>query len=305
MTKILLTGGTGFVGKHLIERLGKKNFEIIAITRKDTPSASRKLHYIKADLTSYSSVQRIKKEISNCKVYILLSALIPDSKKEHSEFETIDNNLSYNFVAHVNLLKNICKDVEKIVFVSSIDVYGHYKNTWHKEEDVCFPDTYYGAMKLATENLLRIYCKNNHIKLLVLRPSQVYGPGDLPIKVIPKFTLNILNNREIKLYGGGIARRRYLYVEDLIGAINLAVQKDVEGVFNIAGKEIISIRKVIEIIEGAAGKKARVKILNNNTHVLDCILDTNKAETTLGFRPKVSLEKGISLTVRHLISQLK
>lgn len=224
MESIFVTGKTGFVGSHLVNALQRNNYTV-------------------------------SDDSNKCKIWILMAGLMGSVNLQ----DNIDNNFLLNF----KLLKSAKKLPEKIIYISSIDVY-----------DL---NTYYAAAKLASENFLRIFCKVNKIKLIILRPSQVYGPKDNGTKVIPKFIDKMNKDEEIELIDRGRAKRQYLYVSDLTGAIVNAVEKDIQGTFNIVGNKFISVKKVLGILEKLMNKRAKIK---------------------LAFSPKIEFKEGIKLTLK-------
>lgn len=223
MERIFVTGETGFIGRHLV-------------------SALQKNKYI------------VSEDFNKCKTWILMAGLMGSVSLQ----DNIDNNFLLNF----KLINGAKKLPEKIIYISSIDIYS--------------PDSYYAVAKLASEFFLRIFCKENKIKLVILRPSQIYGPGDRSTKVIPKFIEKLKKNEEIELIDNGMAQRRYLYVTDLTSAIINVVKKDVQGTFNIIGNKLITIKKVVKVLEKEMNKKAKIKFK---------------------FNPKVKFEEGIKLTL--------
>lgn len=268
MQKILITGGTGFIGGHLIEDLAKRGYQVLVVPRKG---------------------KRFKRT-SGCNVWILVAGLM--GKNDFA------SNLKGNFYSTVKFVTAMKGIPEKIVYLSSIDVYGHYKKGIYKEGDMCLPDTYYAVAKLATENFLRVYCEETGIKLTILRLSQVYGPGDRGNKVIPKFVNKIKNGQVLDFFDGGVACRQYIYISDVVSAVNMAVSEKVEGIFNIAGKEIIKIKDIVSLIESAANKKAIVNKLAMG-NIEECLVSSHKSSRSLGFKPKISFAEGIALTVKN------
>lgn len=188
-----------------------------------------------------TSLQKNKFKISNdsdkSETWILMAGRMDSSD--------IQDNIDNNFLLNINLIKNAKKLPKKIIYISSIDVYNL--------------NTYYGAAKLATENFLTIFCKENKIKLIILRPSQIYGPGDKGKKIIPKFIEKIKDDEVIRILNKGRDKRQYLYVTDLVDVIIMAIKKDVTGIFDVRGNKFITVKKVVKVLEKQINKKAKVK----------------------------------------------
>lgn len=188
-----------------------------------------------------TSLQKNKFKISNdsdkSETWILMAGRMDSSD--------IQDNIDNNFLLNINLIKNAKKLPKKIIYISSIDVYNL--------------NTYYGVAKLATENFLTIFCKENKIKLIILRPSQIYGPGDKGKKIIPKFIEKIKNDEVIRIFNKGRDKRQYLYVTDLVDVIVMAIKKDVTGIFDVRGNKFITVKKVVKVLEKQINKKAKVK----------------------------------------------
>lgn len=201
------------------------------------------------------SKYRLLDNPNKCNIWILMAGRMGN--------EDMQENINDNFLLNINLLKSAKIFPGKIIYISSIDIY-----------DL---DTYYAAAKLASENFLRIFCKENKIKLIILRPSQVYGPKDRGNKVIPKFIEKISKNEKIEIYKKGQERRKYLYVSDLIEAILKLLRTNTTGTFDLVGKKTIKIIDVVKTIEKITGKKAKIRF---------------------GFNPKVDFDKGIKLTIK-------
>lgn len=196
----------------------------------------------------------ILEDANKCKVWILMAGRMDSSD--------IQDNIDNNFLLNIDLIKTVKTLPLKIIYISSIDVYKL--------------NTYYGAAKLAAETFLKIFCNQNNIKLVILRPSQIYGPGDKGKKIIPKFIEKIKNNEVIELYNKGFAKRNYLYVSDLVDVIVKSIKMDVEGVFDVVGSKAIMIKNVIKTLETEMNKKAKLKLITE---------------------PKIDFRKGIKITL--------
>ena len=302
MKKILIIGGTGFIGKKLIQKLASFKYSIYVISRHFVKSRYKNIHYIKADLTNLKSLSRIKKYFRNSYLLIDLASYIPQSSSLKSSDQNLKFFFNINILGKINLLKVLDNNVKRLIYISTIDVYGDSEGIY-TEDSSTNPTSYYGATKLATEKIYQVYCKQKCLKLTILRLSQVYGAGEPMIKAIPKLIDKIVNKKSISLYGNGIEKRRFIYIGDVVDAITNLLRSNKVGIYNIAGEEITSIKQLLRTIEKILGSKAVIikKPLNKATHK---IMSINKAKKELKFFPKVSMKEGLSKMIKEMYADI-
>jgi UDP-glucose 4-epimerase len=176
-------------------------------------------------------------------------------------------------------------------------VYGVSTPRGFSEADLPAPASYYGVSKLATEKLIEVFAGQTGVPTTILRLSHVYGPGDTSMKAIPTFIRAALRGNAPILRGDGSDTRDYVYVDDVIQAIMLSLEKRTNGTFNIGSGESTSVLQVAMTIsrlldsQSAPGKGTRI---GPPTYIS---LSIERARTILGFRPETSLDQGLGLTM--------
>lgn len=289
---ILITGATGFLGRHLVTLLEKSlpESKLFLLSRQDKIPISGKGEWITCDLSSHASVQSNKSILEKMNVVVFLAAQIPNYSNEKSF------GIASNLSSLINLLPTL-KEANRIIFASTLDVYGQPTFLPITEEHPTNPLSYYGAGKLASEHFLNIFCNEHKILLSVLRFTQLYGPGEPVIKAIPSFIEAVLNNKQPVLLGDGTEKRDYLFIEDAADAILKALTKNAVGTFNIASGTATRISEVLNEINNISCRDLVAIRKNRIKPSVDIILSIDKAHKELGFTPKISLSEGLR---RHI-----
>lgn len=302
---ILVTGGAGFIGSHLSEKLlsqGKKvvcldnfnNFYSPQVKKENIKKAQKNKNYIliKGDILNEKLLDKIFSQYNIQKIVHLaaLAGVRPSLASPQDYIET-------DIIGTVNLLQQARKyNIEQFIFASSSSVYGTNKKIPFKEkhptENQISP---YACAKKAAE----IYCKTYHrlynLPVTILRYFTVYGPRQRPEMAIHKFTRLILKDKEIPMYGDGTSERDYTYIDDALQGTTAAIERKFDfEIFNIGNSQTTELRKLISIIEKETGKKANIKKLPPQPgDVPLTYADISKAKKMLGYNPKVSIEQGV------------
>ena len=303
---ILITGGAGFIGSTLADKLLEKNNKIVVIDNfNDYYSPKLKEKNIKHNL-----------ENKNYKLYRgdicdknLLSKIFEENKIDvvvHIAASagvrpSIENPLSYvknNIEGTVNILEVMKrKNVQRIVFASSSSIYGNCKEEIFSEDlKVSEPISPYAASKSACEQFLYTYSKLFDIQVVALRFFTVFGPRQRPDLAIRKFIDLIKENKPIPVYGDGTTIRDYTYVDDIvdgiIGAINY--NDTPYEIINLGGGAPVSLNEMISTIEKVLNKKAKIEHLPMQLgDVNKTAADITKAKKLLNYNPKTSFKEGI------------
>lgn len=304
---ILVTGGAGFIGSTLADKLLKieSNNIIVIDNFNDYYSPKLKEKNIKhnldnkkyklyrGDICDKSLLSRIFNESKiDIVVHIAASAGVRPS---------IDKPLDYvknNIEGTINILEVMKENnVKKIVFASSSSIYGNCKEEIFSEDlKVTEPISPYAATKLACEQFLYTYSKLYNIQVVALRFFTVFGPRQRPDLAIRKFIDLIKENKPIPVYGDGTTIRDYTYVDDIVdGIISAMDYNDTQyEIINLGGGAPVSLNQMIETIEKVLNKKAKIERLPMQMgDVNKTAADITKAKKLLNYNPKTSFERGI------------
>ncbi len=303
---ILITGGAGFIGSNLADKLLRQNHKIINVDNfNDYYNPKIKEENVKnnqynknyslynIDISDKGKLKKVfEKNKIDCVVHLAARAGVRPS------IESPDEYVKTNILGTVNLLE-IMKDfdVKKLVFASSSSVYGNCKaDVFTEDLKVVEPISPYAASKSACEQFIYTYHSLYRINAVCLRFFTVYGPRQRPDLAIRKFIEKIENNQPIQMYGDGETIRDYTFIDDItdgiVGAINY--EKSGYEIINLGGGEPVSLKKMIQTIEEVLNKKAIIEILDmQKGDVNKTISCCEKAKKLLGYNPKTSFKSGI------------
>ena len=304
--KILVTGGTGQVGSFLTQRLLENKADVTVLGHNSTNLKeikdlvdTKKIKFVECDLTNENRIKAIGPLLQNIDFLVHLSSEFRFS--EPNSLPSAHHTIELDVKGTIFLLQQL-KQLQGILFTSSIAVYG--KPSYIPADELCptRPISFYGSGKLATEKYLKLHSKNKGIPVTILRLSGVYGQRNRSEQAIPIFIRKALRNEPINLYENSL--RDYIHISDVIEAIMSAIKLNQNGLFNI-GSGIKSpshfiVEKIIEIT------KSQSKILHSEkSGWYDFVCDVSKSTTELGVNPKVSIEKGLADEILWHKSQIQ
>ena len=310
---ILITGATGFIGYYLTKKLLAQNCNIIAIGRNfkliNKLEANSALIKIKGDLTKNNFLDNIFSKYQIDIIFHLAAKVHDRLEKDIKQYRLINVNLTEK-LAELALKNN----VEKLIFFSTVSVYGDTERRTIDETEICSPSTTYGKTKLEAENILiKAYQKYN-LPIIILRLTSVYGTYDhANLQLLAKLIRKHLS----AIVGQGKNRKTMVYIEDVIQAAMLATIRDeaVGEVFNI-GENFYTFCKILDTLEKildistlrfkiplSLGKVIEKQKINLTVSKLvrtissDNCYSSDKAKKVLGFKPLYSLEQGLKESV--------
>ncbi len=311
----LVTGGAGFVGSHLVERLLAEGRRVICLDNFDdfyNPDIKRhnlsramkdpKFRLFEGDLRDEGLLNRIFQE-EEVEIVAHLAA-------RAGVRPSIENPLLYaevNIRGTLNLLE-ACKkyEVRRLVFASSSSVYGNNPKVPFAEADpVDNPISPYAATKKAGELICHTYHHLYQIDIACLRYFTVYGPRQRPEMAIHQFTRRIHRGERIILFGDGSSRRDYTYIEDAVEGTMAALGRE-HGyeIYNIGESQTTSLSQLVQWIEGQLGKKARVEYLPVQPGDVErTYADIRKAGERLGYRPRTDIREGLARFIRWYLNE--
>lgn len=301
MSRILVVGGSGFLGQHLIESLlsDGKDIRNLDVTR--PLFMDKRLEFIEG---SFTDTKLIKEAIDDCEiVFHLASTTIPKTSNLNPHYD-IETNLN----GTIELLdQSVKKKVKKFIFISSGGtVYGIPRTLPVPEEHSTNPICSYGIVKLAIEKYIYFYQHHHGLNASILRLSNPYGRYQkigAGQGAVTTFCHKALAGETIEVWGDGTVVRDFIYVHDAIRAMMYAIYSDTfKQAINIGYGSGISINQIIQIIESILGYEINKKYFEARAFdVPEIYLDIRNAKEILGWEPKVSIEEGI----QKLISDLR
>ena len=303
--KILILGGTGFIGQKLARLLNSKGYRV----RVFSPSASMILwdNGIESVDGFIENEKILQDQVEWADVIVhAISSTDPKSSLNNPVFD-----LTSNLTPLVNLLEILKDKKNKSIFFCSSGgaVYGKPKNIPIKEDHPKTPSTSYGLVKSLMEEYILHYNRNYNIPFVIIRPSNLYGPKIKSIGkqgIISTLIYNTLQDRETEIWSNLLNVRDYIFIDDCVDAIFHLINNSSEGIFNIGTSQGYTLKEVIEIVTLQIG--IIPKILTTKNLVIDeakNILDNTNILQTTDWKPKISLEEGIDITIKYIKSNLK
>lgn len=295
-------GANGFIGRHLIRRLVESDRLIRAVSRKFdtkfTASIGKRIEFVEADLRQPLEMASTLQDIDT--VIQLVSTSSPGMKNDHAIVD-----IAENVVPHVEFLQScIQAGIRRYIFLSSGGtVYGPGVPVPTPESSPTNPINSHGLTKLIVEKYIQMHGHVDGLEYIILRVANPFGPGQEFRKgqgLIPAILDHQRKNLPIRIFGNGAALRDYLYIEDLIDAIDAAVNLTglPKFVINIGSGEVRSVLEVIDAIESATHQTLKRQYLEARTTDVDVAsLDIALAKKILNWSPKTTFREGIELTV--------
>lgn len=300
--KVLIIGGSGFLGSHIVDKFREEGCKVSVLDR-STEHYRRELpgvEYILGDIGNRGQVEAILEQSFDIVVHSV-SSTTPKTSNEDPEFD-----IQSNVIESVNLLQACAQHkVKKFIYLSSGGtVYGNSDSEYLSESHPVFPICSYAISKLSLENYLGMFKVLYGLDYVALRISNPYGPRQNPKKqlgAISVFLDRALLGETIEVWGDGKVIRDFVYVGDVAQAVFLAAQTAATGVYNIGSGEGISLTRLIKEIGQAINRDTDVTYLPSRSFdVQRVVLDCTKAERDLGWRPATPLREGVKETANWM-----
>lgn len=312
--RLLVTGGAGFIGSHLVDRLVRDGHEVTvldsfndfydpAIKRANLAASQAKIQLVEGNIRDVDLLDSLFAEKNfECVIHLAARAGVRPSIQDPGLY--IGTNIDGTFQL-LEAARN--HQVRRFLFASSSSVYGVNKKVPFAENDTLFRTiSPYAATKLAGEQLCSNYAHLFGIEIACLRFFTVYGPRQRPDLAISKFTRRILADEPIERYGDGSTARDYTYIDDIITGILAAMElPDLDfEIFNLGGNKVVKLHELIAAIETAVGKEAIIKHLPEQPGDVPLTnADITKSQRMLGYQPATPIETGVSRFVEWFRNQ--
>jgi UDP-glucose 4-epimerase len=300
--RCIVTGGAGFLGRHLCRALVEEGHQVKVVDLKSNPEYDSVI----ADIRDQ---QAMLQEIRDADVVYHLAALIEVGESVKDPRGYINSNI----LGTLNVLEAMhTNGIDTIFFSSTAAVYGEPKQVPILEDSKTIPINPYGMTKLAVEGLLSSYVASYGMTAVVMRYFNLYGPEELhepETHAIPRFIKQIYNNEEVTVWGNGENQRDFIYIGDVveahIKALKLAATQPKQYHYmNLSSEQPTSVAEVIALLEKTMGKQAQIKKFPPRAgDPLLLYADATKAHTLLEWHAQTSLKTGLEKTVQYFLSR--
>jgi UDP-glucuronate 4-epimerase len=306
----LVTGGAGFIGSHVCERLLHAGHHVWAFDElnsfydpqlkrrniRDIQTLAKPFEFVQGDITDRAALDELFGSVKFDQViHLAARAGVRPSLAEPALYQRV------NVEGTVNLLEAARKTgVKKIIIASSSSVYGVNSKVPFAESDPIFAAiSPYAASKLACEALGHVYHHIYDMDIAMLRFFTVYGPRQRPDLAIYKFAKLITAGKPIPVFGDGSTARDYTFVSDTVDGVMACTQKEIGfDIFNLGESQTVTLSRLIEVLESALGKKAIIdRQPAQPGDVPLTFADISKSRAKLGYQPHIKIEQGIALFI--------
>lgn len=299
MGSVLITGGAGFIGSHLTERLVEEGCSIIVVdnlSRGNLGNLSgilNKIEFVKKDITDYDSMRELVKDSDIIFHFASLSRVMPSIENPELCFRVNAQG--------TEVIARLCSKYNKrLIFSSSREVYGTARYIPVDENHLLHPENPYGASKVCGEKIIEAYAKCYGLNYAILRLTNVYGERDFD-RVIPTFIEKALKNEDLVVYGGEQILD-FIHINDVIRAFLKAFEIGDNIVFNIGSGEGVKIIELAKIIKELAKSKSEIVIKEKRKgEVQRFVANAEEAKRFFGWALEIGLREGVSRLLKSCL----
>ncbi len=315
MKKIIVTGGSGFIGSNLINFLIKKKNFVINLDKltyssnkyKNSLRTKKNYKLIKVDIVNKNKIIKIIKKYKPKAIFNLAAETHVDRSIDGPK-KFIHTNINGTF-SLLETLRFLQKNNinPKLIHISTDEVYGDIKEGLRSDENHRYePSSPYSASKASADHLVKSYIRTYKLKAVISNCCNNYGPYQFPEKLIPKMISNIFNNKELPIYAKGRNSREWIHVDDHCDALyNLYLKGKSGESYNVGSginlKNIDLVKKILKIFKRMKfkiGSKSKIKFVKDRPgHDFRYALNSKKIFKKLKWKPKISFDKGLHDTI--------
>ena len=323
MKKIIVTGGSGFIGSNLVNFLIRKKFFVINLDKLTYSSNRyhnekrnrRNYKLIKVDIVNKEKITKIIRKYKP-KVIFNLAAETHVDRSIDGPYNFIQTNINgtFSLLESLRFLKKK-KINPKLVHISTDEVYGDIKRGKRSDENFKYdPSSPYSASKASADHLVKSYIRTYKLKAVISNCCNNYGPYQFPEKLIPKMISNIFSNKELPIYAKGKNSREWIHVNDHCEALFKLYLKGKNGEsYNVGTgtnfRNIELVKKILKICKNMnikIGKKTKIRFVKDRPgHDFRYALNNKKIFIKLKWNPKISFDKGLKETIIWYLENIK
>ena len=316
MKKFVVTGGSGFIGSNLVKFLLKKNYFVINIDKLSYSanpynlkevSKNKKYRFFKKDINSQNAIFKILNRFKPDGIFNLAAETHVDRSIDSPRIFINSNVLGvYNLLEAFNKYIKKNKKKTKLIHISTDEVYGDIESGKRSSEKFPYsPSSPYSASKASADFLIKSFVRTYKLPVIISNCCNNYGPNQFPEKLIPKLVFNILNNRPLPIYGKGQNSREWIHVSDHCEALlKIFFKGKIGESYNVGSNQnitnIILTKRLLKIVKNKnlkIGKKVKIIFVKDRPgHDFRYALNSKKILNELGWKSKISLNKGLSQT---------
>lgn len=306
MKTIAVLGGSGFVGRKLCPEFAAAGYSVFSISRSPVVIRDPRVNYIDCNFDNIYQLGELYQRADY--IFHLAWDTTPATSSQQSSLEVTANLLPS--LRMLEYLEHQCKAT--LVYVSSGGaIYGDVDDAACDESSATSPISYYGASKASLELFLHAYCRQTDNRVVVLRPSNLYGPGQLAKQqfgFVPTLLNAMQEDREFYLMGDGQHRRDFLFIDDFVALCQALVEGSQVSsggceTYNAGSGEGVSLIEVIAVAEKVTGRQARLEYRPaRKVDVHSIVLNSSKASTEFSWMPTTGLAKGLRQTWDWMVS---
>ena len=325
MKKIIITGGSGFIGSNLVNYFLKKNYFVINIDKlsysgnkyNQKNTNQKNYFFIKSDINNRKKIIETFNRFKPSIVFNLAAETHVDRSIDGpAPFIHSNINGVFNLLESIRFYNKISKKKIKLIHISTDEVYGDVldKSKRANENYPYLPSSPYAASKASADHLVKSYIRTYNFPAIISNCSNNYGPRQFPEKLIPKLIFNIMNNKPLPIYGKGLNSREWIYVEDHCRALEILATKGKIGEnYNIGSNVDLTninltklVLKVMKTKLQKINKNVKIKFVKDRPgHDFRYALDSKKIQKKLKWKAVVKIDEGLSRTINWYIDNQK
>lgn len=309
-SKLLITGGAGFIGSEFVRQVVKSNFEVIVVDKITYAGDIKRIEEV------YENIKFYKVDICNKKlIYQIFSTVKPEIVVHFAAETHVDRSilkpqafLRTNIEGTHNLLEaSRTLGISCFINITTDEVYGEIREGMFTESHTLMPNSPYAVSKASQDMLGRAYHRTYGLPIITVRPSNNYGPWQYPEKLIPVVIFKALHNEAIPVYGDGTNVREWLYVEDCVEAILQILERGKIGeIYNVgSGIERKNIEVVKAILFMLGKPESLIQFIKDRPgHDFRYSISTEKIKSEVGWYVKTKFEEGLEKTVKWYLNNM-